>query len=123
MELTLPIYDDDGNVVKTYTSHDFDLMTGTCEDILKALDIDRVVAMSGDPSKMSKEIIRIVLIGYDRFRPFLFRAFKGLTEEEFAHTKMKEVGRIITAIAIYTINELFSIMGSASSKDGKEKKA
>lgn len=122
MELRLNIYDDDGKIVKTYTAHDFDLMTGTCEDILKVLDIDRIMDKMKDSGELGKEIIRVVLVGYDKFRPYLFRAFKGLTEEEFAHTKIKEVGQIITSIAIYTINELFSILGTPR-KDGKEKKA
>lgn len=122
MELTLNIYDDDGKIAKTYKSQDFDLMTGTCEDILKTLDIDRIMNSMGNGEELGKEIIRVVLTGYEKFRPFIFRAFKGLTEDEFAHTKMKEVGRIITSIAIYTINELFSILG-APNKDGKEKKA
>lgn len=122
MELKLNIYGDEGEVVKTYTSHEFDLMTGTCEDILKAVDIDKIMTSMNDSNELGKEIIRVVLTGYSKFRPFIFRAFKGLTEEEFEHTKMKEVGQIITAIVIYTINELFSILGTPR-KDGKEKKA
>ena len=122
MELKLNIYGDEGEVVKTYTSHEFDLMTGTCEDILKAVDIDKIMASMNDSNELGREIIRVVLTGYSKFRPFIFRAFKGLTEEEFEHTKMKEVGQIITAIVIYTINELFSILGTPR-KDGKEKKA
>ena len=121
MELKLNIYDDDGQTVKTYSSHDFDLMTGTCEDILKAIDIDRIMANMKNTEMLGQEIIRVVLTGYGKFRPFIFKAFKGLTEEEFAHTKMKEVGHIITSIVIYTINELFSILGT-SKKEGKEKK-
>ena len=121
MELKLNIYDDDGQTVKTYSSHDFDLMTGTCEDILKAIDIDRIMANMKHTEMLGQEIIRVVLTGYEKFRPFIFKAFKGLTEEEFAHTKMKEVGHIITSIVIYTINELFSILGT-SKKEGKEKK-
>lgn len=122
MELTLNIYGENGEVVKKYTSHDFDLMTGTCEDILKAVDIDKIMNNLNDSGELGKEIVRVVLTGYDKFRPFIFRAFRGLTEEEFAHTKMKEVGHIITSIVIYTINELFSILGTPR-KDGKEKKA
>lgn len=122
MELTLNIYDDDGKIAKTYKSQDFDLMTGTCEDILKTLDIDRIMTSMKNSEELGREIIRVVLTGYEKFRPFIFRAFKGLTEDEFAHTKMKEVGRIITSIAIYTINELFSILGTQK-KDSKEKKA
>lgn len=122
MELTLNIYDDDGKIAKTYKSQDFDLMTGTCEDILKTLDIDRIMSSMKNSEELGREIIRVVLTGYEKFRPFIFRAFKGLTEDEFAHTKMKEVGRIITSIAIYTINELFSILGTQK-KDSKEKKA
>lgn len=121
MELTLNVYGENGEVVKKYTSHDFDLMTGTCEDILKAIDIDRIMDKMKDNSELGQEIIRIVLTGYDKFRPFIFKAFRGLTEEEFANTKMKDVGRIITSIAIYTINELFSILGTPR-KEGKEKK-
>lgn len=121
MELKLNIYDDEGQIVKTYSSHDFDLMTGTCEDILKAIDIDRIMASMKNTEMLGQEIIRVVLVGYDKFRPFIFKAFRGLTEEEFAHTKMKEVGHIITSIAIYTINELFSILGTPK-KDNKEKK-
>lgn len=123
MELRLAVYKDETlkEVEKVYVSNDFDLSTGACEDILEALDIDRIMdKVKNNDGDLGAEIVRVVLTSYDKFRPMLFRAFDGLTEEEFKRTKLKDIGQIIAYIAIYTIQSLFSIM--MPSKDGKEKK-
>lgn len=49
MELKLNIYKDK-QVEKTYTANDFMLMTGTCEDILCLVDIDKFSGKLDDES-------------------------------------------------------------------------
>lgn len=122
MELRLTVYKgmDLKEVEKEYVSHDFDLPTGACEDILEALDIDTIMDKVKNGADLGSEIVRIVLKSYDKFRPMLFTAFDGLTEDEFRRTKIKDVGNIVAYIAIYTIQSLFSIM--MPPKKGEEKK-
>lgn len=114
MELKLNIYKADSDEIeKVYTSQDFDLRTGTCEDLIRALDIDSMLKNIDNPGELGKMVLHAVVMNYDKFRPYIFRAFNGLTEEEFARTKFKEVGTLIIRIAVYTVNQLFSIMGTA----------
>lgn len=123
MELKLNIYGEEGKVVKTYTANDFDLMTGTCEDVLEAIGIDNLLATTGNTEELGKLIVGAVLKGYKTFRPFLFQCFHGLTEDEYEHTKIKEVGQIMVAIVLYTINQMFSMLTPADKekKDSKSK--
>lgn len=108
MELTLNIYDK-GKVDKTYKAESFTLMTGTCEDILKVVDIDKLVSGNLSEEQMGIEIIKTVTKSFKLFRPLLQEVFEGLTEEEYRRTSVKEVGKCIIAIVQYTVSELFNV--------------
>lgn len=111
MELKLNVYEN-GKVVKTYTANDFTLQTGICEDILNAVDIDKLTA--GNDQQLGLEIIKIVAKSFSKFKPFLQDVFDGLTEEEYRKTAIKEVAGVIIQIVKYTISELYSVGGSNS---------
>lgn len=123
MELRLNIYKEDApqEIEKSYVSQDFELMTGTCEDILEIIGIERVVELMGDANKLGEYLLKKVILQYNDFKPFVFKAFSGLTEDEFARTRMAEVGQTLVSIVIYTIQQLFSILTPASN-DGKKRK-
>lgn len=116
MELKLNIYKDDGTVEKTYEAQDFVLMTGTCEDILATLDMDELMKKLSDQKELGRYILDVIVSNLDKFKPYVFRVFPGLTEDEYRRTAFREVGIVIVKIAMYTINELFAILGVGAKK-------
>lgn len=108
MEMTLNVYD--GNkIVKTYKSNDFTLMTGTCEDIINMVDVDKLTSGQLSEQQLGIEIVKIVAKSFNKFKPFLQEVFVGLTDEEYRHTSIKEVANNVIAIVKFTIQELFSV--------------
>lgn len=120
MELRLNVYDGT-EVVKTYVSQDFELLTGTCEDILKIIDTQKVIELMNSGDELGKFLLKKVVIQYEDFKPILMRAFSGITEEEYRNTRMAEVGNIIVCIIVYSVQQLFSILTSPG-KSKKQKK-
>lgn len=123
MELRLNIYDD-MEVVKTYVSQDFELMTGTCEDILNIIDIQKVFELADNGGKeLGPYLLKKIVLQYRDFKPILMKEFKGLTEEEYENTRMAEVGGILASIVLYSVMQLFSILnGSEGEKKSQKKK-
>ncbi len=110
MELKLNVYNGQ-KIEKTYTATNFVLTTGICEDVLRAIDIDKMTGATLDEKTLGVEIIKIVVKSFDKFRPFLQQIFEGLTDEEYARTAVKDVGRVLFKIVTYTISELSNIGG------------
>lgn len=108
MELQLNIYEN-GKVSKTYTSNDFTLTTGICEDVLELVDIDSLMGKSKTQEELGLEILKVVIKLFPKFKPFLQEIFVGLTDEEFRKTAIKEVGTVIINIVRFTITELYSV--------------
>lgn len=106
MELKLNVYNGK-EIEKTYTSNDFALMTGTCEDILKLVDIDKLSGDLNDESAMM-EILKIVMKAFDQFNPMMKQVFDGLTDDEYRRTKIIDVARIVVDVVRYTFAELFN---------------
>lgn len=111
MDLKLNIYKGK-NIEKTYSAEDFTLMTGTCEDIMKAIDLDRLMGGSLSEEQIGLEIIKTVTKCWKMFLPFLQEVFEGLTEEEYRRTSIKEVGGAVVQIVQYTVSELFNVGGT-----------
>lgn len=107
MELKLNVYE--GNeVVKTYTSDKFRLKTGTCEDILSLIDIDKFTSGLSD-ERLGIEILKILTKGFNKFNPMMKEIFIGLTDEEYRNTDIKEVAQVIISVVTFTISELFGV--------------
>lgn len=124
MELKLNIYNEENptEIVKSYVSQDFELMTGTCEDVLALIGLEKVIELMSDSSKLGEYLLKKVIIQYDDFKPYIFKAFKGLTEDEFRCTHMAEVGQILVTIVVYTVRQLFSILSPTTTGEKKKGK-
>ena len=107
MELKLNIYNGK-KIEKTYTSRDFDLRTGTCEDILKLVDIDKFSGGIGDEEAMM-EVLKVVVKAFGKFKTLMQEIFEGLTDEEYSNTTIKEVAGVVLKVIMFTISELFNI--------------
>lgn len=95
-----------GEVEKTYNSTEFDLDTGTCEDLLSLIDIDKFANKNINNEELAVEIMKVVTKALPTFKPMLKQIFVGLTDEELRRTKIKEVGKVVVASVIFTLKEM-----------------
>lgn len=106
MELKLNIYNGK-DIEKTYTANDFVLTTGTCEDILKLVDIDKISGNLDDNNAMM-EVLKIVIKAFQEFKPMMMQIFDGLTEDEYRRTNVAEVAGVVIQVVKYTFAQLFN---------------
>lgn len=109
MEFKLNIYDGK-EIEKTYIANDFALMTGTAEDILKLVDIDKLSG-SLDDEKAMMEVLKIVMKAFNEFNPMMKQVFDGLTDEEYRRTRIVDVAKVVMDAVKYTFAELFNASG------------
>ena len=104
MEFKLNIYNGK-EIEKTYIANDFMLKTGTAEDILGLVDVDKLSGSLDDNATIF-EIIKIVTKAFHSFNPMMKEIFEGLTDDEYRRTSIIEVGRVVVQVIKYTFVQL-----------------
>ena len=121
MEFKLNIYKDRRcrEVEKTYTANDFELATGTVEDVMNCVNIDLFEGGLEALSDISQigEFVKIIYNSYDTFKDLLKDVFDGLTDDEFKRTKIKDVAKVVINIVKYSVSELGASVGFGNSKE------
>ena len=107
MQLTLNIYEA-GQVSKTYTANEFDLMFGTIEDLVDLIDLDAFNGKANDTEFISAAA-KVVVGGFDNVKDLLKEIFPGLTDEELRKVKIKEVIPLLVQIIKYSLSEIAEI--------------
>lgn len=105
MELKLNIYKSQAEIEKTYTADTYDVMMGTVEDLLNALDLDALMGHKG-ATTAAAAAGKLVANGMDMVKPLLKDIFPGLTDEELRHTKAKEVLSVIVGLTGFSLDEI-----------------
>lgn len=83
VELKLNIYKNQHEIEKTFTASGYDLMLGTCEDVMNVIDIDQL--------DNNAAVAMMVVKGYGTLKPLLKDIFEGLTDEDLRGIKVKEL--------------------------------
>lgn len=84
MQLVLNIYDPETKViVKQYTVESIDILYGTFEDIIEAIDENKL--------DDNMELAKVILVSLKKIKPLLKQVFVGLTDEELKNAKVKEL--------------------------------
>lgn len=123
MTLNLTVYKEDGHTVdKVYTTDEFHLLTGMCEDVLEEVDIDKMLNNGVNEQELGKMVLSLVLKNRKRFKPIMQQVFYGLTDEEYERTEISEVGRNVMQILVYTITSLFGVMTTKKTQGVNGKK-
>lgn len=110
MELKLNIYEK-RKIVKTYTADTYDIMFGTLEDIIGAVDVEKLQGSAGD-TEFIAAVAKIITQGFSVFKPLLKDIFDGLTDEELRNTRVKDVVPVILAVLQYAFSEMTSMGGN-----------
>lgn len=111
-KLKLNVYDGK-KIEKTYEAEEVNLMTGTCEDIINMIDVDKLTSGKLDNQALGIEVVKVVAKSFSKFKPFLQDVFPGLTDDEYRRTSIKEVANAVIKIVQYTVGELFDIGGNS----------
>lgn len=103
MELKLNIYNG-RKVEKTYIAETYDLMFGTVEDLLAAIDLDNL--KSGSDTEIIKLVGNVVTKSMDVIKPLLKDIFEGLTDNELRKTKVKEIAEVLIEVVKFSIAQI-----------------
>lgn len=111
MELKLNIYKSQKEIEKTYTADTYDVMMGTVEDLLNALDLDALMGHKG-ATTAAAAASKLVSSGTEMVKPLLKDIFPGLTDEEYRRTKGKEVLAVIVGLTGFSMDEIKALHAS-----------
>lgn len=101
MELKLNIYKIENGVktiAKTYTANDYEIMFGTVEDIINALELDKITGNKLSNDDLASIVFKTLGRGVPQISLFLQDVFPGITKEELKNTKVSEVKNVILGV-------------------------
>lgn len=102
MNLKLNIYR--GNdIEKTYVADTYDVKFGTVESIIEIIDMNKL----DDNMELGKMILKLL----PHIKPLLKDVFSGVTDEEIAKTKVKELIPLFIDLFKYSLDELATLGG------------
>lgn len=111
MELKLNIYKNQREIEKTYTTDSYDLMLGTCEDLLALLGLEKYTSEEALGVIQVGDLLEVVVKNFDKFIDLLHDIFPELKEEERRRIKIKELKDVFVGVAKHSINTLFQLEG------------
>lgn len=111
MKLKLHIYDDNGNVTKTYECEDYFIKMKQLKKIIETLELDKLgTLLSAETQEENIQLVNLasdlVLNSWETVRGLVCDIFKGMTEEEYEDTYLHEVANVLIALVKYTINTI-----------------
>lgn len=102
MELKLNIYEKK-EVVKTYTADTYDVMFGTLEDMINAIDFEGI--KKGTDAELILAVSKAIPRVFNIIKPLFKDIFDGLTDDEIKQCKVKEMAAVIVKLVIFTMRE------------------
>lgn len=103
MEIKLNVYDKK-EIVKTYTADTYNIMFGTVEDLLDAVDLDKIT--KGTDTEIVMAVVKAVPKAISLIKPLLKDIFDGLTDDEIKRCRMKDIAAVIVEVAKFTVSDI-----------------
>ena len=97
--LTLNVYDDKGNVTKTFTAETFKIKTGTVVKLIRMLG--EVTGEDDDLDNLDT-IVRII----DDIKPILKTVFRGITDDDLENTDFDELLPVTMDVIRYSFDQI-----------------
>lgn len=108
-ELKLHIYKG-REVEKIYTAETYDLLSGTVEDIMELIDIDKLSNSKNDIALIT-EVVKMLKGAFNLVKPLIKEIFDGITDDEIRRTSFKEVAHLLINVSTYGLAEMAGIGG------------
>lgn len=112
--MKLDIYEDH-KIVKTYETKDYNLKFGTLEDVLNAIDIDKL--KNATEADILATVGELCLNSFPLVKELILDVFEELTEEEMRGALVEDIAGVLVDIVIYTITKINRSFGWVRSKN------
>lgn len=113
MELKLNIYDENDEVIKTYTKDSYKIKMRFIHRFIKDIDFDSLaksLESKEDDQESTVDLISsvasLVTNSYDTIKDLLKDVFKDLTDEEYLDTNLDEVVLVLINLVKYTVQTI-----------------
>lgn len=100
-ELTLNVYDDENNIVKTSKAELVDLKFGAIRRLMKLLNIDDI--------NDTAELLKTVYSAWDQLTKILDSCFPDMTEDDWDNVKVSELLPVLMIILKYSFTQMLNI--------------
>lgn len=111
MKLKINVYDDAGNVQKTYEREEYSIKMKQLKKIIKTLELDKIGKLLDAKTQEENVLLinvtsQLVLNCWETVQELVCNIFTGMTEEEYENTNVQEVAGVLIALGKYTINTI-----------------
>mgnify|MGYP007122111695 FL=1 len=111
--MKLDIYDHK-NVVKTYETDAYEIMSGTVEDLIDAARLDTIE--NGSDAEIVVAATNLVTTSMGTVKDLLKDIFDGLTDDEIKHTRVSDIVNVIVEVILYAVGQI-SVFGGNKRKN------
>ena len=91
-------------VVKTYECDDIELELGVLEDLLGAIDVNKLQAL--DEASLFDAVKALMITGKNAAYELLHLIFDDITDEEIRHTHVSEITAVLVEALGYGMNSM-----------------
>lgn len=111
MELTLNIYNELDEVVKTYKRNSYALRMRQLKDIITTLELDKLAKCftskdANSNAEMIEVISKMVTASWDKVKKLMLDIFPDMTEEEYLDTTVNEVVQVVINLGKYAFTTI-----------------
>lgn len=100
MELKLNIYNKK-EITKTYVAETYDIMFGTIEDLINAIDFDKL--KSGKEDELINAVATAIPKVFGMIKPLLKDIFDGLTDDDIKHCRVSDIAKVLVNVIKFAI--------------------
>ena len=112
MELRLDVYNEDEEIIKTYTKESYFIKMGLLKQIITSINMEQLadILSAGESLENNVALVKIgtsiVTDSYDMIMDLMKKIFKGLTDEECDSVPVVNVIKVLINLIKYTIDTI-----------------
>lgn len=124
MEINLNIWKNQKEIEKTYTIDSYDILWGTVEDLIEAVNIENLSKQLDDEKTENMALIKaaanMVTNSRNLINTTLKDVFDGLTDDELKRVKLKELINVALQLITGSVNIIADLGKNSKNAQGRQ---
>lgn len=124
MEINLNIWKNQKEIEKTYTIDSYDILWGTVEDLIEAVNIENLSKQLDDEKTENMALIKaaanMVTNSRNLINTTLKDVFDGLTDDELKRVKLKELINVALQLITGSVNIIDDLGKNSKNAQGRQ---